>query len=451
MIRKKYFTALTVFLTVLSVVGLGSAIYQYNMSKKYKAVINHNYNRCISEVADAVKNIEYSLEKGLITTSPAAMVKLSNEINRYSNAAMANLGQLPLSNIQIDNTEKFLSQVGDFSNYLAMEYSAGKTVSPEDYSSLENLVSYGKKLEKGFEEITKNLYDGNLSVERLEKEIKKKENVFLDDSISATEEEFVNYPSLIYDGPYSSHIDTIEYSALEGLQEVSESRARQVLREFMGSDKYIIKSLGEKGGRLPSYMYEVYNGKPEGKNYISAEVTKNGGKISWFLNNYNPKSTEISVEKAIENANNFLRVHGYENMQENYYDCSGNIATINFAYTQNGITMYPDLIKVKIAMDTGECIGLEAGGFLLNNKDRSDISPAISEEEALKSVSPNAEIKSSKLAVIPTDSHREILCYEFGGTIKESGRNYLIYINALTGEQEQILILIESENGILTI
>jgi germination protein YpeB len=379
------------------------------------------------------------------------MVKLSNEINRYSNAAMANLGQLPLSNIQIDNTEKFLSQVGDFSNYLAMAYSSGKTVSPEDYISLGNLVDYGKKLEKGFEEITKNLYDGNLSVERLEKEIKKEKDVFLDDSISATEEEFVNYPSLIYDGPYSSHIDTIEYSALEGLGEVTESQAKQVLREFMGSDKYIIKSLGEKGGRLPSYMYEVYNGKPEGKNYISAEITKNGGKISWFLNNYNPKSTKISVEKAMENARNFLRVHGYDNMQKSYYDCSGNIATINFAYTQNGITMYPDLIKVKIAMDTGECIGLEAGGFLLNNKDRSQLEPQISEEDALKSVSSNAEITSSKLAVIPTDSHREILCYEFGGKIKESGRNYLIYINALTGEQEQVLLLLESENGILTI
>jgi hypothetical protein len=72
-------------------------------------------------------------------------------------------------------------------------------------------------------------------------------------------------------------------------------------------------------------------------------------------------------------------------------------------------------------------------------------------EEALKSVSSNAEITSSKLAVIPTDSHREILCYEFGGKIKESGRNYLIYINALTGEQEQVLLLLESENGILTI
>jgi hypothetical protein len=43
----------------------------------------------------------------------------------------------------------------------------------------------------------------------------------------------------------------------------------------------------------------------------------------------------------------------------------------------------------------------------------------------------------------------DFLC--FGGKIKESGRNYLIYINALTGEQEQVLLLLESENGILTI
>ncbi len=447
MIQKKYFIAVVSALSVVSLVGIGSAVYSHSAGKKYKAQMEHSYQRCVSEITDSVRDIEYSLEKGLLITSPDGIVRLSNEVNRHSNSAMANLGQLPLSNIQIENTEKFLTQVGDYLSSLAMQCSRGKEISAEDYETIEQLLGYCKKLEKNFNKISSNLYDGKLTIEKLKN--KGENDIFLEDSLTVAEEEFVDYPSLIYDGPFSSHIDTIEYSALKGEKEIDEKEGKKALTEFMGSDKFIIKSMGEKGGKLPSYTYRVYRGNPEGKNYITAEVTKNGGKISWFLNDYNPKSTKISVDKARENAANFLYYHGYKNMQENYYDCRSNVATINFAYTQNSITMYPDLIKVKIAMDTGECIGMEADGFLLNNKDRSNLEPVLTEEEARAKVSEKAEIESARLAVIPTDSHREILCYEFSGKVGD--RKYLVYINAVSGEEEKVLLLIESEHGILTI
>ena len=44
---------------------------------------------------------------------------------------------------------------------------------------------------------------------------------------------------------------------------------------------------------------------------------------------------------------------------------------------------------------------------------------------------------------------REVLCYEFKGTYMN--KNFIVYINAENGREEEILLLIESENGILTI
>ena len=448
-ISKKKFTALTVLLILTSVVGVAGGITQYFRAQKYRMAITHGYTRSMAELTDSVKDIEFSLEKGLLISSPAQMVRLSNEINRNSNSAMANLGQLPLSDNQLDKTEKFLTQAGDFTNSLAMKLSMGQSLTAEDYANLKKLADYSGKLATNFQKMQKSMLGGTLNFERLKNEMKKKGSNYLGDMISAQEEDFVNYPALVYDGPFSSHIDTVEFSALKNLPEVDVSRARENLRSFIGNDKFIITEKGEKGGNLPCYTFEVHSDNHKARNYLTAEITKQGGKLAWFLNNHNPTDSKISVSQAISNAKNFLVGHGYYNMTESYYDCSNNVATINFAYEQNGIVMYPDLIKVKIAMDSGECIGMEAGGFLLNNKDRSEYTPKITEEDAKSSISSLATIDNVRLAVIPTDYMTEILCYELKGHIDD--KNYLVYVNAETGVQEKVMILLETENGILTI
>ena len=446
---QKRLTAFGVILTLVAFLGLTAAIYQFNRASEYRELISHTYSRSLAELSESVENIGFSLDKGLLINSPGQLVRLSNEINRHTNSAKANLGQLPLSDTQMDNTEKFLSQAGDFTSSLAIKVSMGEPITNEDYKSLKKLSEYCSKLSKSFKKIQSSYLDGNLSVERLKTQALKENSKFLDDMISSSEESFVNYPALVYDGPFSAHIDTVEYSAIKGLPEISSKQAKDILRKFIGNDKYIIKGRGEKNGKLPSYIFEVYSDNSKSKNYLTAEITKQGGKLSWFLNNYNPRDSKISVTKAIQNATNFLNVHGYYNMRQSYYDCSENVATINFAYEQNGIIMYPDLVKVKVAMDTGECIGLEAGGFLMNHKDRSGYIAEITEKQARESVSALAEIDSVRLAVIPTDYMSEILCYELKGRI--DNRNYLVYVNAKTGIQEKILILLESENGFLTI
>ena len=446
---QKRFTAFGVALTIIAFIGIVSAIYQYNRAVAYHEIINHTYSRSLAELSESVESIGFSLDKGLLINSPGQLVRLSNEINRHTNSAKANLGQLPLSDTQMDNTEKFLSQAGDFANALAVKVAMGEKISEEDYISLKSLSEYCNKLSKSYKKIQSSYMDGKLTVERLKNQVYKENSKFLNDMVSSSEEELVNYPALVYDGPFSSHIDTVEYSSIKGLPEINSKQAKDVLRKFIDNDKYIIKSKGEQEGKLPSYIFEVYSDNSESKNYLTAEITKQGGKLSWFLNNYNPKNSKITVSQAIENARNFLNVHGYYNMKQSYYQCSENVATINFAYEQNGIIMYPDLIKVKIAMDTGECIGLEASGFLMNNKDRSQYTAIITEQQARESVSAFAEIDSVRLAVIPTDYMSEILCYELKGRI--GNRNYLVYVNANTGVQEKILILLESENGILTI
>ncbi|MBQ1991495.1 MAG: germination protein YpeB, partial [Clostridia bacterium] len=71
-------------------------------------------------------------------------------------------------------------------------------------------------------------------------------------------------------------------------------------------------------------------------------------------------------------------------------------------------------------------------------------------QQALKSVSRELSVVSSKKALIPLANGKEVHCYEFTCTGKDD-ENVLVYINGETGLEEQIFILLQSDGGYLVI
>ena len=55
---------------------------------------------------------------------------------------------------------------------------------------------------------------------------------------------------------------------------------------------------------------------------------------------------------------------------------------------------------------------------------------------------------SEGLAIIPTEFLTEILCWEFKGKVDDN--EFIVYINAKNGEEEDILMIINTPNGTLT-
>ncbi len=136
-------------------------------------------------------------------------------------------------------------------------------------------------------------------------------------------------------------------------------------------------------------------------------------------------------------------------MEETYYLNQEGISTINFAYKQDDVFVYPDLIKVKVALDNGEILGIESTGYLNSHQERTLKTPQITIEEAKQNLNPNLEILKEGRAIIPTQWKTEIECYEFIGTVQDT--NFLIYINVENGREENILVIVDTPNGILTI
>ena len=135
-------------------------------------------------------------------------------------------------------------------------------------------------------------------------------------------------------------------------------------------------------------------------------------------------------------------------MNETYYLKNEGILTVNYAYKQDGILVYPDLVKLKIALDDGEILGMETSGYLNNHCKRTDVKPKISKKKAKEILNKDLNIESEGLAIIPTKWKTEILCYEFKGKIKDT--EYLVYINADTGKEQDILVIVNTPNGTLT-
>lgn len=134
-------------------------------------------------------------------------------------------------------------------------------------------------------------------------------------------------------------------------------------------------------------------------------------------------------------------------MQETYYVTQEGVTTINYAYKQDNVIVYPDLIKVKVALDNGDILGIETTGYLNNHTQRDIGNINITSDEAKKTLNNKLEITSERMAIIPTEWKSELLCYEFSGKVND--KQFLVYINAENGREEDILIITDTGNGVL--
>ena len=218
--------------------------------------------------------------------------------------------------------------------------------------------------------------------------------------------------------------------------------------KFLGKEK--TENINSNGlienGNIPVYDFYLKHENEEKTTHIA--ISKKGGHVVLMNANRNVEAEIISQEEANEKGKKYLEEHGFLNMKETYFLKQSGIVTINYAYVQDNIVMYPDLIKLKIALDNGEIIGMEMVGYLNSHYERNISNIKISKEEAKRTLNKDLNNLSEQLAVIHTEWQTEILCYEFKGKINDT--DFLVYINAENGIEEDILIIENTPNGTLT-
>lgn len=441
--KRKLCWLFSVFIVALGVFGT----YEYYKAKAYKQSLEDTYNRAFFELTDYVDDIDTLLAKGMLVNSPGEMASISSELSVQASAAKACLAQIPTTEIQLDKTEKFLSQVGDYTHTLSQSLIDKKTVTSKEYESLTALSKYATGLNQSLGDLSNRIYSGEYRLgDDADVNIGKVAYAETSNPWSSIEKEFGEYPSLIYDGPFSEHIENMEPKMTEGEREISKDEGVAKAANLFGIKKNQVSYVSKtENSVMNSYMYKCnVNG-----NEALISLTKKGGHPVFFIKNRRVNNENISVEEAIFRAQEFLSINGYGNMKSSYYEKIDGVATVNFAYKENDVICYSDLVKVKVALDNGEIVGMEAKGYVMNHTERNIRTPRLTKQDAREYVSKHLSIDSVSIALIPKDSKMEVLCYEFKGTA--NNRNFIIYINADTGREEDIQILVESPDGILTI
>lgn len=411
-------------------------------ARRNTLVLNASYASALEQLADACKNISETLEKELYAGSEKTHKDLSVKLYQQASAAKTALSQLPMGRAQTNNTYKFLSQVGNYSLAVGKKLDKDKGISTKDYENISKLYDFSKKLAQNISEMESALNAGEIDFSDAQIDTQGVPEVT--DGFSDFEQDFKDYPSLIYDGPFSDNIMEKKPKMTQNAQQVSRKKALEKCCMAMNISANDLEDTSEVGGNMPAVRFSNKD------NTVCCEVTKNGGYISYFLKSRPVEEEKMSRQQALKTGKKYLDYLGILSMKTTYYDIHNGIMTVNYAYDDLGTCVYTDLIKLSIALDNGEILGFDARGFLVNHTKREYPKKLFSKLRAQERVSPKLTVQSSRLAVIPTENLEEKLCYEFKCKAK-NGRNVLVYFDALTGEEQQILLLVESPSGTLTV
>lgn len=431
------------YASVLILVLFSAFVINAQKASELSRQLNADAERSLSTLEACMSSINTNLTKGLYANTTPMLSSMAISLTRDAASAKNSLSALPLSDTQLDNMLKFLSQVGAFVSTLDRKLSLGEPITSEERNQLKQLIDVSQKLLSELDTITQGVEDGSVSFKQAGSTLQKSadQSVQIDSAFGDAEQTLTDYPTLIYDGPFSDHILNQTPKTLEGKSDVSKEKALEIASDFIGIDKSTLRFDSETNGIIETYNFFVDS--------INISVCKKGGAVLYLLGSSNAGESVISPEQAVENAKNFLSAKGYKNMKESYYSTQDGICTVNFAYENEGVICYPDLIKLSVSLETGNIISFDARGYIMNHTDRPPVQSKISADEAKMSVSDYLTVMSSRLAVIPTDYKTEKTAYEFHCKTPDE-QEVLVYIDVLTAKEDDILLLLYSDGGILT-
>ena len=408
-------------------------------AKEYKTAVQSVYSGVYSGLVSEMSNLETELSKLQIVGTKSQYILLLDDVWHSCGTCSGYLAQVPASHADIAEMNSFIVRVGDYARVLAQNLLHGQAMTEKDMKQLSQMRTTCAELT---DRISEHYKEGKYPDDIMEKD------GYFSEAKYTTDETRQDYPTLIYDGPFSESAEKAKPKGLSG-RIIEEKQGLACARQYLKTGCEL-EFVGENDGDIPTFEY---SGKTADGNHVDIAVTKQGGALCWFMTEAKGDESGVpakSITKGYEKvAKSYLSAHGYKPMQSTYAQYYNGIVLINFAYKEGDVIIYNDLVKVWVDRQTSEVIGLDARNYIYSHTERDIPDPEITKAEAKMLVSENLKVEQVRLALIPTSPEKEALCYEFKG--KYAGDAYIVYINAVTGEEQQIFRIIDTEDGQLVI
>lgn len=429
---------------------------QYQTNQQNRILLENEHQRSFYNLVENVENLSVLTSKSIVSGSPQQNIRLLSDIWWQANFAQDNLGQLPLSHVTLTRTQRFLTQLGDYAYTMAKSTADGQPMSTEQLNTLEDLHNQTTQLSGDLIELQNEVAQNGINWREVKREsqeeLDKESTGYLDVNFKKINEQINQYPTLIYDGPFSDHMETKNPKAVTGKM-INWDEAKKIARDFVDRREGIDYMVAENGkstkdANIPVYSVRITPRVPSMGEVIYVDVSQQGGHVTMVMNSRSVGEAKIGLGEALEKAKSFLSKTEYKSMVPTYSLRQENTLIVSFAYKEKDVIVYPDLVKVNVSMDNGQITGFESMGYLMQHEVRNLPEPKLTIEEAEQKLNPILKVDSRRLTLIPLVTGKEVLCYEFKTSYKED--NFLIYINALDGVEEQILQLLHTPGGTWT-
>ncbi len=382
-------------------------------------------------------DIENDLAKARVMTDSKILKEDLMKIDVNCNLASQNLQVFYANNDGMHNLMSYINQLGDYCRYLIRELDHGKSLTTTQVENLNKLWGVSKEYGKLLNSLQDYAKDGNSLAKLLGES-----NEEFEDILSSINNGSIEYPSLIYDGPFSDGVLKREAKGVVGEEITPEQGKKFVEKYLVGYDIENIEYAQDNVNRIPSYLYAV---KLKGGRQCSVQIAKKGGLLLLIDLFHEVEEPSLTIEQCQKVAEQYCESIGLKNMKAVWINNNKSNVYINMCYEQDGIVNYPDMVKLKISLDTGEVIGYEGLNYAFNHTAREYEEPKISEEQAILNVSAILENIEIRLVTIPWNTVSEKVAYEIVGEL--DGEKYFVYVDAYNGDELNVLRMIDSNQG----
>lgn len=402
--------------------------YQAHQSSQYRHQLTEIYRGAALSAVRNMENMEHSLNKAMLSGEGTAAARYLTTASDQAGQARKSLSLLPLSHPDTMQAVKMTNQLSDYVQTLQKQ----NGITPYDARQLRELLSASR-------EYAELLYNNE---EMLIQPPREPLSFYPEQGTEALDDS-LQYPTLIYDGPFSDARKE-EPLPFEG-EEISWEEAEQIARDCIGKERVLRTGHGtDTFGPNPCHGITLVLEDVT----LEAAVTKKGGKVLWLTPDNAAFENLVTLEQCREEALSFLSRNGFPVMECTSFQIYEGVAVLAFAAVENNVLLYPDQVKVQLRMDNAQVVGLESKNFWQNHRARNALLPTLSAEEARASLPSRLQVSGNRLCVIPVND-RESLCWEFACSY--DNQDYLLYINAENGQQEDLLQIVESAAGIETV
>lgn len=434
---KKGLITAVIALSVCSITLLAVlTVFLITPSKDSKA-LESVYQKSFYDIIEQVDNIDLNMSKALASKDTGAIQGYLTQVSINSELCENDIQTLPLQDEYRFYTAKLVNQIGDYSKHLNKKIIDGQGLSSQDEQTFRSLYEHNKQLKQSLYQMQEKMR-GDFSFKEVAS--LKRGSVVLK-GFEQLQNLSVEYPELIYDGPFSDGLDNREVKGVSG-SKITCAEAVDIFKQIF-SDYSLenIKLTGEVNSIIPAY---AVSGEKDGE-VLYAQITKTGGHLLDFSYAGSCKSVEFSQDYAINKATEFMQGLGLTNFKPVWINLANNVYTINFAYSQDGVIVYADLVKVRVCAEQGKVIGIESSSYLINHTNRDIESAKLTEAQAQERLLTDINVENIALCLVPVGNSSEKLCYEICGDY--DNEQYYIYIDAISGKQVQMFKVISSNQG----